>query len=180
MAQLSRAEPTPLIQSFLCAVLRVLVTFPEGTPSEVSRFYPGVSTLEFAALKSHFVISSWGGIRKLPYAFTEQGLSKKRRFAVVATHGSPIRPPIDNCQSTISWTWVEYAVTSINPLLQHSRLVSPAYSFLGAVLRVFPARLTCPIEAGGVTLCQDSIRVRLDIRPVTRLPLPVFFGSVFD
>jgi hypothetical protein len=27
---------------------------------------------EFASLKSRFVTSSWGGIRKLPYAFTEQ------------------------------------------------------------------------------------------------------------
>ena len=26
-------------------------------------------------MKSQFVISSWGGIRKLPYAFTEQGVA---------------------------------------------------------------------------------------------------------
>ena len=30
---------------------------------------------EFAILKSQFVISSWGGIRKMPYAFTEQGVA---------------------------------------------------------------------------------------------------------
>ena len=30
---------------------------------------------EFTNLKSQFVISSWGGIRKLPYAFTEQGIA---------------------------------------------------------------------------------------------------------
>ncbi len=30
---------------------------------------------EFENLKSHFVISSWGGTRKLPYAFTEQGIA---------------------------------------------------------------------------------------------------------
>ena len=29
---------------------------------------------EFKILKSHFATSSWGGIRKLPYAFTEQGV----------------------------------------------------------------------------------------------------------
>jgi len=29
---------------------------------------------EFANLKSHFAISSWGGRRKLPYAFTEHGV----------------------------------------------------------------------------------------------------------
>ncbi len=29
---------------------------------------------EFENLKSQFVTSSWGGIRKLPYAFTEQGI----------------------------------------------------------------------------------------------------------
>ncbi|MCK4648713.1 ORF6N domain-containing protein [bacterium] len=30
---------------------------------------------EFEILKSHFATSSWGGIRKLPYAFTEQGVA---------------------------------------------------------------------------------------------------------
>ena len=30
---------------------------------------------EFNILKSQFVISSWGGVRKLPYAFTEQGVA---------------------------------------------------------------------------------------------------------
>jgi hypothetical protein len=30
---------------------------------------------EFANLKSQFVTSSWGGTRKLPYAFTEQGVA---------------------------------------------------------------------------------------------------------
>lgn len=30
---------------------------------------------EWDNLKSQFVISSWGGTRKLPYAFTEQGLA---------------------------------------------------------------------------------------------------------
>jgi hypothetical protein len=30
---------------------------------------------EFSDLKSQFVISSWGGKRKLPYVFTEQGIA---------------------------------------------------------------------------------------------------------
>lgn len=30
---------------------------------------------EFANLKSQFVTSSWGGVRKFPYAFTEQGVA---------------------------------------------------------------------------------------------------------
>ena len=30
---------------------------------------------EFTNLKCHFGISSWGGTRKLPYAFTEQGVA---------------------------------------------------------------------------------------------------------
>lgn len=34
-----------------------------------------LSAEEFDALKSRFVTSSWGGIRKLPYAFTEQGVA---------------------------------------------------------------------------------------------------------
>jgi len=30
---------------------------------------------EYENLKSHFATSSWGGTRKLPYVFTEQGVS---------------------------------------------------------------------------------------------------------
>jgi hypothetical protein len=30
---------------------------------------------EFTDLKSHFATSRWGGVRKLPYAFTEQGVA---------------------------------------------------------------------------------------------------------
>ena len=30
---------------------------------------------EYSILKSQFVTSSWGGTRKLPYVFTEQGLA---------------------------------------------------------------------------------------------------------
>ena len=30
---------------------------------------------EWIGLKSQFVISSWGGVRKLPYAFTEMGVA---------------------------------------------------------------------------------------------------------
>jgi len=59
----------------------------------VERFPPDfmfqLSEAEFASLKSQFVTSSWGGIRKLPYAFTEQGvamlssvLRSKRAIAV--------------------------------------------------------------------------------------------------
>ena len=34
-----------------------------------------LTTKEFSNLMSQFVISSWGGIRKLPYVFTEQGVA---------------------------------------------------------------------------------------------------------
>lgn len=34
-----------------------------------------LSHKEFANLKSQFATSSWGGVRKLPYAFTEQGVA---------------------------------------------------------------------------------------------------------
>lgn len=34
-----------------------------------------VTEEEFEILKSQFAISSWGGVRKLPFAFTEQGLA---------------------------------------------------------------------------------------------------------
>ncbi len=34
-----------------------------------------LTEVEFANLKSQFVTSSWGGVRKMPYAFTEQGVA---------------------------------------------------------------------------------------------------------
>lgn len=40
-----------------------------------SDFMFQLTNQEFANLKSQFVISSWGGIRKMPYAFTEQGVA---------------------------------------------------------------------------------------------------------
>ena len=35
-----------------------------------------MTTDEMNNLKSHFVTSSWGGTRKLPYAFTEPGIAQ--------------------------------------------------------------------------------------------------------
>jgi len=50
------------------AVSRNLERFPEGFRFQLSQ-------QEFEILKSHFVTSSWGGTRKLPFAFTEQGVA---------------------------------------------------------------------------------------------------------
>jgi len=50
------------------AVKRNIKRFP-------SDFMFQLSTDEWLNLKSQFVISSWGGSRGLPYAFTEQGLA---------------------------------------------------------------------------------------------------------
>ena len=50
------------------AVKRNMKRFP-------SDFMFQLTSDEWAILKSQFVISSWGGTRKLPYAFTEQGLA---------------------------------------------------------------------------------------------------------
>lgn len=50
------------------AVKRNIKRFPDD-------FMFQLTTDEFANLKSQFVISSWGGVRKMPYAFTEQGLA---------------------------------------------------------------------------------------------------------
>lgn len=50
------------------AMKRNVDRFPEDF---VFRLTPG----EFANLKSQFVISSWGGLRSRPYAFTEQGVA---------------------------------------------------------------------------------------------------------
>ncbi len=50
------------------AVKRNIKRFPEDFMFQLNR-------LEFENLKSQIVISSWGGTRKLPYAFTEQGVA---------------------------------------------------------------------------------------------------------
>jgi hypothetical protein len=50
------------------AVRRHLKRFPEDFMFQLDKS-------EFDNLKSQFVISSWGGIRKMPLAFTEQGVA---------------------------------------------------------------------------------------------------------
>ena len=50
------------------AVKRHIKRFPED-------FMFQLTTAEFNNLKSQFVTSSWGGVRKLPSAFTEQGVA---------------------------------------------------------------------------------------------------------
>ena len=50
------------------AVRRNISRFPED-------FMFQLSNQEFAILKSQFVTSSWGGNRKLPFVFTEQGVA---------------------------------------------------------------------------------------------------------
>jgi|SRR3989338_5527655 len=64
LAALYEVEPRVLIQ----AVKRNIERFPED-------FMFQLNAEEFANLKSQIVISSWGGARTAPYAFTEQGVA---------------------------------------------------------------------------------------------------------
>jgi hypothetical protein len=64
LAELYGVEPRALVQ----AVKRNIERFPED-------FTFQLNPEEFANLKSQIVISSWGGVRAAPYAFTEQGVS---------------------------------------------------------------------------------------------------------
>ena len=64
LAELYDVETRSLIQ----AVKRNLDRFPED-------FMFHLNEKEFENLRSQIVISSWGGRRHLPYAFTEQGVS---------------------------------------------------------------------------------------------------------
>ncbi|MEW6162473.1 MAG: ORF6N domain-containing protein [Nitrospirota bacterium] len=65
LAQLYGVEPKVLIQ----AVKRNIERFPED-------FMFQLTNQEFINLKSQFVTSSWGGIRRAnPHAFTEQGVA---------------------------------------------------------------------------------------------------------
>ena len=54
--------------NFNKAVKRNIERFPEDFMFQLTKE-------EFSNLKFHFGISSWGGTRKLPYAFTEQGVA---------------------------------------------------------------------------------------------------------
>ncbi len=65
LAQLYEIEPRSLVQ----AVKRNIERFPDD-------FMFQMTTEEYKNLKSHFVTSSWGGVRRaMPYAFTEQGVA---------------------------------------------------------------------------------------------------------
>ena len=65
LAELYDVKPRALVQ----AVKRNIQRFPDD-------FMFQLTAEEFANLKSQFVISSWGGIRRAtPYAFTEQGVA---------------------------------------------------------------------------------------------------------
>jgi hypothetical protein len=64
LASLYGVEPRVLVQ----AVKRNIDRFPGD-------FMFQLSPDEFKNLKSQFVISSWGGARSTPYAFTEQGVA---------------------------------------------------------------------------------------------------------
>jgi hypothetical protein len=65
LAALYQVEPRALIQ----AVKRNIARFPPD-------FMFQLSPQEWRVLKSQFVISSWGGLRRArPYAFTEQGVA---------------------------------------------------------------------------------------------------------
>ena len=65
LARLYGVEPRALVQ----AVKRNIERFPTDFMFQLTR-------AEFASLKSHPVISSWGGLRRAaPFAFTEQGVA---------------------------------------------------------------------------------------------------------
>lgn len=64
LARLYEVEHKVLMQ----AVRRNAERFPDD-------FMFQLTVSEFAILKSQFVTSSWGGIRKLPFAFIEQGVA---------------------------------------------------------------------------------------------------------
>jgi ORF6N domain len=64
LALLYEVEPRVLMQQ----VQRNIERFPAD-------FMFQLNAEEFDNLKSQFVTSSWGGIRKLPFAFTEQGVA---------------------------------------------------------------------------------------------------------
>ena len=116
------------------AVKRNINRFP-------SEFMFQLSQAEYANLKSHFVTSSWGGRRKLPFAFTEHGVimlssvlnstvATKINIAVVKAFidmrhyiSKPIRKKLDDLEKVLmlhiddtNHNFEEYAVT-INKII---------------------------------------------------------------
>ena len=87
LAELYEVETRALNQ----AVRRNIERFPE-------MFLFQLTSDEFEILKSQIVTSSWGGTRKLPFAFTEQGVamlssvlrSKKEAFKSGQKHRAGI------------------------------------------------------------------------------------------
>lgn len=73
LAELYQVETRVLNQS----VKRNIKRFPSDFMFQLTKeeFDNLMSQIVISSLKSQFVISSWGGIRKLPFAFTEQGLA---------------------------------------------------------------------------------------------------------
>lgn len=73
LAELYQVETRVLNQS----VKRNIKRFPSDFMFQLTKeeFDNLMSQFATSSLKSQFVISSWGGIRKLPFAFTEQGLA---------------------------------------------------------------------------------------------------------
>ncbi len=89
LAELYEVEPRALNQ----AVKRNLDRFPED-------FMFQLTQEEFANLKSQFVISSWGGIRTAPYAFTAQGVAMlssvlRSERAIQGRHSGEGRNPVN-------------------------------------------------------------------------------------
>jgi hypothetical protein len=72
-----KVMPSPHLAELYQVEARVLIQAVKRNSSRFSRdFMFHLSKKEFANLKSQFVISSWGGIRRAtPYAFTEQGVA---------------------------------------------------------------------------------------------------------
>ena len=89
LAELYEVEPRILVR----AVKRNFERFPED-------FMFQLNPEEFANLKSQIGISSWGGVRTAPYAFTEQGgCNALQRFAQYSSHSGQHRNHAGLCAS---------------------------------------------------------------------------------
>ena len=87
LAEMYQVETRVLNQ----AVKRNMKRFPED-------FMFQLTIQEFNNLISHFVTSSWGGVRKLPYAFTEQGVA----MLTSVLRSSPSAPYLYGCLNSIN------------------------------------------------------------------------------
>lgn len=131
------------------AVKRNIKRFPED-------FMFQLNAEEWEILKSHFVTSSWGGARKVPYAFTEQGVAM---LSSVLKSETAIEVNI-----RIMRAFVAYANTSLLPSATIANSKARSTVWLPISRRFLPTRTT--LTKRTVATSSSSMRLSPICKPM--------------